>query len=93
MGKGSGSVVEYLTRGGGVVGLSLTETFCKGHSAFEIQYKRNVHILLSIIVGMPMTAQPGAVPQQQWIAKPQGIPGCPPGLEYLRVHLFLYNCR
>ena len=30
-----------------------------------------------------MTAQPGAVPQQQWMAKPQGIPGCPPGLEYL----------
>ena len=30
-----------------------------------------------------MTAQPGAVPQQQWMAKPQSIPGCPPGLEYL----------
>lgn len=29
--------------------------------------------------GMPM--QPPA--QQQWMAKPQGVPGCPPGLEYL----------
>ena len=40
-----------------------------------------------------MTAQPGAVPQQQWMAKPQGIPSCLSGLEYLRVHIILYNCR
>ena len=40
-----------------------------------------------------MTAQPGAVPQQQWMAKPQGIPSCLSGLEYLRVHFILYNCR
>ena len=27
---------------------------------------------------------PGAPqPQQQWMVKPTGVPGCPPGLEYL----------
>lgn len=26
---------------------------------------------------------PGAPPQQQWAARPDAIPGCPPGLEYL----------
>ena len=30
-----------------------------------------------------MTAQPGASAQGQWMMRPQGIPGCPPGLEYL----------
>ena len=31
-----------------------------------------------------MTGQPGvAPPQAQWMARPQMIPGCPPGLEYL----------
>ncbi|XP_064642030.1 phospholipid scramblase 2-like isoform X2 [Lineus longissimus] len=30
--------------------------------------------------GMPMQ---GAPQQQQWMQKPQSIPGCPPGLEYL----------
>ena len=30
-----------------------------------------------------MTAQPGGQGQAQWMTRPQGIPGCPPGLEYL----------
>ena len=30
-----------------------------------------------------MTAQPGVPGQVQWMARPQGILGCPPGLEYL----------
>lgn len=31
-----------------------------------------------------MMGQPGAAPPQaQWMARPEGIPGCPPGLEYL----------
>ena len=35
-------------------------------------------------IGMPMTGQPGGpAPQVQWMARPQGMPGCPPGLEYL----------
>lgn len=26
---------------------------------------------------------PGGPPAQQWMARPEPIPGCPPGLEYL----------
>ena len=35
-------------------------------------------------MGQPMMAgQPGQAPQPQWMTKPEAIPGCPPGLEYL----------
>ena len=33
--------------------------------------------------GMPNTAQPSAPPEPDWVDRPEGIPGCPPGLEYL----------
>ena len=32
---------------------------------------------------MPNTAQPSAPPEPDWVDRPEGIPGCPPGLEYL----------
>ena len=48
-----------------------------------------IHVSFSnILGGVPMTTQPGmpAPPGAQpvvWMTRPQPIPGCPPGLEYL----------
>lgn len=43
---------------------------------------------LFYFLGIPMTTQPGVpmlpgAQQVVWMARPQPIPGCPPGLEYL----------
>lgn len=38
------------------------------------------HVHYGASQGMPMHGQPAVA---QWMARPQGIPGCPPGLEYL----------
>lgn len=36
------------------------------------------------VAGAPVPGVPGAPPAAvQWMAKPEGLPGCPPGLEYL----------
>jgi len=37
-------------------------------------------MIAGAVAGMPMQGAPAAA---QWMQRPQGVPGCPPGLEYL----------